>query len=153
MITSHQRQKNWRQKHPFSVFDFCRVMKPLVFAPLLLLATTASAAELFAAPHGDDRAAGPMAQPFAHGGTPNSGFFIDEGSKGFHFESNFVHTASGGAIRFNQNHREAHTWLGNSFDAAATPDLISATQNNAGLEPAFAHLESTRTAAAKASGE
>jgi hypothetical protein len=57
------------------------------------------------------------------------------------------------AIRFNQNHREAHTWLGNSFDAAATPDLISATQNNAGLEPAFAHLESTRTAAAKASGE
>lgn len=88
---------------------------------------------------------------FAHGGAPNNGFFIDEGSKGFHFESNVVHTTSGGAVRFNQNNREAHTWRGNSFDAAATPALISATQKCAGLEPAFAHIESPRPAAAKAS--
>ena len=75
---------------------------------------------------------------FAHGGAPNNGFFLDEGSKGFHFESNVVHTTSGGAVRFNQNSRESHTWQGNSFDAAATPDLIAAAKKLAGVEAAFA---------------
>jgi len=82
----------------------------------------------------------------AHGGAPNNGFFLDEGSKGFHLESNVVHTTSGGAVRFNQNSREAHTWQGNSFDAAATPDVIAAAKKRAGLEPAFAQLESPRPA-------
>jgi hypothetical protein len=55
---------------------------------------------------------------FAHGGAPNNGFFIDEGSKGFLFEANVVHGTSGGAVRFNQNQREWHTWKENLFDVA-----------------------------------
>ena len=61
---------------------------------------------------------------FAQGGAPNNGFFIDEGSKGFLFASNTVYSASGGAVRFNQNRREWHTWINNFFDAEATPARI-----------------------------
>ena len=44
---------------------------------------------------------------YAHGGAPNNGFFIDEGSKGFLFESNVVHATSGESVRFNQCQRES----------------------------------------------
>lgn len=50
---------------------------------------------------------------YAHGGAPNNGFFIDEGSKAFLFESNVVHNTSGDAVRFNQNEREWHEWKDN----------------------------------------
>ena len=50
---------------------------------------------------------------YAHGGAPNNGFFIDEGSKGFLFESNVVYNTSGDAVRFNQSKREWHEWKDN----------------------------------------
>jgi hypothetical protein len=73
----------------------------------------------------------------AQGGAPNNGFFIDEGSKGYLFESNTVHATSGGAVRFNQNEREWHEWKDNHFDDAATPDVIAKAAATAGLEPEF----------------
>jgi len=42
-FTSPQRQNNWRQKYPFSAFNFCRVMKRLVVAILLALTTCCKA--------------------------------------------------------------------------------------------------------------
>ncbi len=77
---------------------------------------------------------------YAHGGAPNNGFFIDEGSKGFLFESNVVHGTSGKAVRFNQNQREWHTWRNNLFDEAATPEAIAAASGRAGLEPPYRRL-------------
>ena len=77
---------------------------------------------------------------FAHGGAPNNGFFIDEGSKGFLFESNVVHATSGQSVRFNQNQREWHTWVGNVLDGVAPPDARSTAAKQAGLEAAFADL-------------
>lgn len=74
---------------------------------------------------------------FAHGGAPNNGFFIDEGSKGFLFESNVVHKTSGQSVRFNQCQREWHTWTGNSFDSEATAARIAAASDRAGLDPAY----------------
>lgn len=74
---------------------------------------------------------------YAHGGAPNNGFFIDEGSKGFLFESNVVYETSGQSVRFNQNQREWHTWNGNALDGAATSAIIGAAAQRAGLEPAF----------------
>jgi hypothetical protein len=74
---------------------------------------------------------------YAHGGAPNNGFFIDEGSKGFLFESNVVHATSGGALRFNQNQREWHTWKNNAFDAEATPAAVAEVTKRAGLDPQF----------------
>ncbi len=74
---------------------------------------------------------------FAQGGAPNNGFFIDEGSKGFLFESKVVHTTSGESVRFNQNQRTWHTWNGNAFDGDATASRIAAAAQRAGLEPAF----------------
>ncbi len=53
---------------------------------------------------------------FAHGGAPNNGFFVDEGSKGFLFEGNLVYATSGGAVRFNNCRREWHEWKDNLFD-------------------------------------
>jgi hypothetical protein len=53
---------------------------------------------------------------YAHGGAPNNGFFIDEGSKGFLFESNVVTATSGDSVRFNQCQREWHDWRGNQFE-------------------------------------
>jgi hypothetical protein len=72
---------------------------------------------------------------YAQGGAPNNGFFIDEGSKGFLFESNVVHKTSGESVRFNQCQREWHTWKGNAFDGEATAARIAATAERAGLEP------------------
>jgi len=40
---------------------------------------------------------------FAHGGAPNNGFFIDQGSKAFLFEANTVFATSGEPVRFNQS--------------------------------------------------
>jgi hypothetical protein len=77
---------------------------------------------------------------YAHGGAPNNGFFIDEGSKGFLFESNVVHGTSGRSVRFNQNQREWHTWINNGFDEAVTPAIIAEAAKKAGLEPAFRKL-------------
>jgi len=74
---------------------------------------------------------------YAHGGAPNNGFFIDEGSKGFRFESNVVHRTSGQSVRFNQCQREWHTWNGNAFDGDATAAHIAAAAPRAGLEPAY----------------
>lgn len=75
--------------------------------------------------------------PFAHGGAPNNGFFLDEGSKGFLIESNIVHGAHGGAVRHNQNRPEWHTWIGNSFTAApGDPAFPAALAARAGVEAA-----------------
>ncbi len=69
---------------------------------------------------------------FAHGGAPNNGFFVDEGSKGFLFESNVVHNTSGEPVRFNQNQREGHEWKDNRFGPDATPEVITAAARIAG---------------------
>ena len=74
---------------------------------------------------------------YAHGGAPNNGFFIDEGSKGFLFESNVVHRTSGESVRFNQCQREWHTWKGNAFDGDATAARIAEAAERAGLEPEY----------------
>jgi hypothetical protein len=77
---------------------------------------------------------------YAHGGAPNNGFFVDEGSKGFLFESNVVHRTSGESVRFNQCQREWHTWKGNALDGDATADRIATAAERAGLEPAYRAL-------------
>lgn len=53
--------------------------------------------------------------PFVPSASPNNGFFLDEGSKGFRFEDNVVYDASGGPVRFNFGKREFHTWGTNWF--------------------------------------
>jgi hypothetical protein len=50
---------------------------------------------------------------FAHGGAPNNGIFVDQGSKGFLFESNVVCATSGEPVRFNQVPRKWHEWKDN----------------------------------------
>ena len=72
---------------------------------------------------------------YAHGGAPNNGFFIDEGSKGFRFESNVVYATSGTSVRFNQNQPEGHTWKDNHFDGATTPEAIAEAAKRAGPTP------------------
>lgn len=52
---------------------------------------------------------------FAHGGAPNNGIFIDQGSTGFEFESNVIHSTSGEPIRFNLSQETAHQWRDNYF--------------------------------------
>jgi hypothetical protein len=74
---------------------------------------------------------------YAHGGAPNNGFFVDEGSKGFLFVSNVVHKTSGESVRFNQCQREWHTWKGNAFDGEATAARIAVATKRAGLEPEY----------------
>jgi hypothetical protein len=56
---------------------------------------------------------------YAHGGAPNNGFFVDEGSKGFLFEGNVVYGTSGEPVRFNQCQRGDHTWKDNVLGARA----------------------------------
>jgi hypothetical protein len=73
-------------------------------------------------------------------GAPNNGFFIDNGSKGYLFESNVVHTTSGEPLRHNDNQHEWHTWKGNAFEGEATVDRIAAAAQRAGLEPAYKTL-------------
>jgi hypothetical protein len=55
-------------------------------------------------------------------GAPNNGMFIDEGSKGFHFERNVIHDTAAEPIRFNQCERDWHTWNDNFIgrDAVAS---------------------------------
>ena len=53
---------------------------------------------------------------FGHGGAPNNGIFIDQGSKEFLFDGNVVYAAAGGAMRFHQSTREWHQWTDNHFD-------------------------------------
>jgi hypothetical protein len=53
--------------------------------------------------------------PLAHA-APNNGFFVDEGSKGFFFESNLVYATSAGPVRFNNCQQGWHTWKDNLFD-------------------------------------
>jgi hypothetical protein len=76
--------------------------------------------------------------PFAFGGAPNNGIFIDEGSRAYLFEDNTIYNTSGKAIRFNQCKREDHTWRNNHFDtkpdASDFPRDLAAL---AGLEPAY----------------
>lgn len=56
---------------------------------------------------------------FTHGGAPNNGFFIDEGSKALRFESNVVHSTSGDSVRFNNCQRESQEWDSNYFGEQA----------------------------------
>jgi hypothetical protein len=74
---------------------------------------------------------------YAVGGAPNNGFFIDQGSKGYLFEANTVYATSGGAVRFNQNQREWHTWKDNHFDDSVAPAIIAEAEKSAGLEAEF----------------
>lgn len=71
----------------------------------------------------------------AHGGAPNNGFFLDEGSKGFLFEANVVYETSGGAVRFNKSRREWHVWKNNFFgDKEAKTETAQAIIDKAGIE-------------------
>lgn len=76
---------------------------------------------------------------YAHGGAPNNGFFIDEGSSGFKFESNVVQTISGEPVRFNNCQRESHTWRENCFgDEASKSPAAKAIIEHAGIRPPHA---------------
>jgi hypothetical protein len=79
---------------------------------------------------------------YAHGGAPNNGFFSDEGSSGFLFESNVVHTTSGEPVRFNQCERDWHPWKGNAFGGDATAERIAEAAARVGLEPPYQALAS-----------
>ena len=71
-------------------------------------------------------------------GSPNNGFFIDEGSKGFLFESNVVYKTSGEAVRFNQSSRDVHQWRDNFLgDEDAKTDGAQDTINRAGIEAEY----------------
>jgi len=48
-----------------------------------------------------------------HGGAPNNGIFVDEGSKGYLFERNVIYNTHGKPVRFNQCKHEWHTWKNN----------------------------------------
>ncbi len=52
---------------------------------------------------------------------PNNGMFIDEGSKGFHFERNVIYKTSAEPVRFNQCQRGWHTWKDNVEGGMAPP--------------------------------
>lgn len=77
---------------------------------------------------------------FAHGGAPNNGFFIDQGSKGFLFVSNVVYKTSGESVRLNQCQPAWHTWKGNAFDGDATAARIAEATARVGLEPEYRAL-------------
>jgi len=75
-----------------------------------------------------------------HGGAPNNGIFVDEGSKGFLFERNVIYKTSGRPVRFNQCRRQWHTWkdniMGDTAHAAAKQAAARITAK-AGLEPKY----------------
>ena len=52
---------------------------------------------------------------------PNNGMFIDEGSKGFHFERNVIYKTSAEPVRFNQCARDWHTWKDNVEGGISAP--------------------------------
>ena len=60
--------------------------------------------------------------PFAHGGSPNNGFFLDEGSKGYLLEENVVYATSGQPVRFNGSSRTWHQWNGNFLGGKKPPE-------------------------------
>ncbi len=68
---------------------------------------------------------------------PNNGMFIDEGSKGFLFESNVIYRTSAEAVRFNQCSHDWHTWRDNCFGGDPTAPEAKAIVDKAGLEPAY----------------
>ena len=73
---------------------------------------------------------------------PNNGMFIDEGSKGFHFERNVIYATAQEPVRFNQCARDWHTWKDNVEGGPATApgkvgDLIKEVIAQAGLEPPY----------------
>jgi hypothetical protein len=86
---------------------------------------------------------------YAHGGAPNNGFFIDQGSMGYLFESNVVDATSGRSVRFNQNQPEGHIWKANHFDDATTPEVIAAAGKLAGPRPAGPRFAATDYSAGK----
>lgn len=70
---------------------------------------------------------------FAHGGAPNNGFFLDQGSKGLRIVRNVVHGTSGAAVRFNLSEREQQEWEANLFgEASASQAAAKAVMRAAG---------------------
>jgi hypothetical protein len=68
-------------------------------------------------------------------GAPNNGFFIDESSKGFLFESNVVHKTEGETVRFNKSQQAWHTWTNNFLgDKQAETEAAKAIAGKAGIE-------------------
>jgi Right handed beta helix region len=49
-------------------------------------------------------------------GSHNNGFFFDQGSQALLNERNVIHDVGHDDVRFNQNKREDHTWVGNIFE-------------------------------------
>ena len=78
---------------------------------------------------------------YTHGGAPNNGIFVDEGSKGFLFERNVIHGTHGRPVRFNQCKREWHTWkdnvMGGPAPAPSGAGAGARTVANAGLEAKY----------------
>lgn len=77
---------------------------------------------------------------FAHG-SPNNGFFFDQGSKGFLIEGNIIYNIADEIYRFNLCKKQWHTWRNNSFGITPNqpgfPELAAA---RAGLEPPYRYL-------------
>ncbi|MBL7133775.1 MAG: right-handed parallel beta-helix repeat-containing protein [Phycisphaerae bacterium] len=77
-----------------------------------------------------------------HGGAPNNGIFIDEGSKGFLFERNVIYNTHGRPLRFNQCRREWHTWKDNVLGGSSpAPEKVSAAKRVRAQTVASAGLE------------
>jgi len=74
-----------------------------------------------------------------HGGAPNNGVFVDEGSKGFLFERNVIYKTHGAPVRFNQCRREWHTWKDNVFDPPGDKanKIVQQVRATAGLEQKY----------------
>jgi hypothetical protein len=70
-------------------------------------------------------------------GAPNNGFFIDQASRGFHFENNVVYRTAGSPVRFNQSQHGWHTWKDNFFgENAADDEQAKAIIRTAGVNEA-----------------
>jgi hypothetical protein len=70
---------------------------------------------------------------------PNNGMFIDEGSKGFHFERNVIYRTNGGPIRFNQCARDWHTWKDN-LEGLPVPPILTPGKVGSALSCDGAHV-------------
>ncbi len=76
-----------------------------------------------------------------HGGAPNNGIFLDQGSSGFLIERNIFHHIAHSPIRHNQNSPDDHTFRGNFMDVPPESDEFPrALAEQAGLQPEYAHL-------------
>lgn len=69
---------------------------------------------------------------YAHGGAPNNGIYLDEGSKGFLVANNVVYDTSGEPVRLNENKMQWHTWRDNHLGQAA--GRATTVMNAAGIE-------------------